>query len=134
MHKFKVGDKVRVVKIITEQPGWNNRWCGSMYAVVNNGKIYTINDINSTGIYFDKADYGYGYGWPSDSLELASPEYEIEHINQYRVGSLIFKTEQEAKSYVGILELSYLFNKVAATPREIVENAERVIEILNKLK
>ena len=83
-HNFKVGDKVRVVKRVEWQNGWDNAWVDAMDNTI--GHEFEIKEISHTGVYFQrhsgsdpvKNDMGYTYGFPSDSLELVEETVEGE--------------------------------------------------------
>lgn len=63
--KFKVGDRVKVIRKVTQENGWGNSWCPDMDYYI--GKIYTIKTIDQYGVLLgDKWNYGFPFG----SLEL----------------------------------------------------------------
>lgn len=69
--KFKVGDRVRVVKQIDRENGWDNFWVSEMSNSI--GRIYTISEINGAGVYFSDSNSNlYDFGFPPSSLELVS--------------------------------------------------------------
>jgi hypothetical protein len=66
--KFKIGDRVKVVRRVESQEGWNNSWNKSMDSYL--GKQYVIDNIDSSfGISFE-SESSPVYRFPSDSLEL----------------------------------------------------------------
>ena len=65
--KFKCGDRVRVVKRVTEENGWENTWNSTMDKYI--GTAQTIRFIGATGVYFTGI-HNYDWGFPPSSLEL----------------------------------------------------------------
>ncbi|MFY7953994.1 MAG: hypothetical protein ACOVT5_15945 [Armatimonadaceae bacterium] len=66
---FKSGDKVRIVRKVTEETGWENTWVGDMDTYVGKPDILTISHVEDAGVYF--TDFaGDGLGYPPSSLEL----------------------------------------------------------------
>jgi hypothetical protein len=64
LREFKVGDRVRIARKVTEQPGWTNSWMSPEMDRV----------IGASGVIERISDYGVEvlgtqYMWPSDSLE-----------------------------------------------------------------
>ncbi|MFA5166753.1 MAG: hypothetical protein WC449_05710 [Candidatus Paceibacterota bacterium] len=69
---FKPGDKVRIVKKVTEQEGWRNSWVISMSKIFfeNINRIFEIKKIcKEDGVYLVGLP---AYGFPSESLELVN--------------------------------------------------------------
>lgn len=64
---FKVGDKVRIVRKVEKEDGWENGWTYVMDGRVGDGSDYTISQINEHGVRFEEVPLG----WPPGSLELA---------------------------------------------------------------
>lgn len=60
---FKIGDKVRVVRRVEEEEGWNNDWVDSMDGYIGENSI--IVQIRSTGIRLASSFYNF----PPSSLE-----------------------------------------------------------------
>jgi hypothetical protein len=82
---FKVGDLVRVVKEVTEQPGWDNVWTQAMSATVGDGEIYPVVwESSSMGIQLRVGANIFGY--PTDSLELANDLVPAEECREETVG------------------------------------------------
>lgn len=63
--EIKVGDKVKVTRVVQKQDGWLNSWPPKMSDFVNDGVVYTVTDVKPTGVYLDQGD---PYGFPSESL------------------------------------------------------------------
>ena len=70
MSKFKVGDRVKVIRKVHQENGWDNGWVCDMDDLI--GTHQTIESINKTGIYFNTRDSYYGF--PPSSLELVHKE------------------------------------------------------------
>jgi hypothetical protein len=71
--RFKSGDKVRIVRKVTEETGWNNRWIAEMDAYVGRPDILTIDRVAGSGVYFrgvTAGNFGVHLGYPPSSLEL----------------------------------------------------------------
>ena len=66
--EFQVGDKVRVVRKVEKEKGWDNSWVDSMDSII--GRLRTIKDIRSGGVYFEEV----GMGFPPSALELIPKE------------------------------------------------------------
>ena len=66
MSEFQIGDLVRVVrKIVKMDPEvWDNCWTNSMDTFVNNGEVYVVRRVDSSGVFLEE------WGWHPDSLEL----------------------------------------------------------------
>lgn len=62
--KFKVGDRVRVVRKVESAKGWKNIWAWDMDDLV--GREGTVSAIAPTGIYFKEFDFGF----PKEALAL----------------------------------------------------------------
>lgn len=92
---FKVGDKVKVVKIVTSESGWNNSWTGCMGESVNNGKIYTVKRVNDQGVYFYERNMGFPPGSLSHVVEV--PELTATPVVDGR--SIVLKFEYNGKIY-----------------------------------
>lgn len=74
--KFKDGDRVRVVKRVTEENGWENTWNSPMDKYI--GTAQTIRFIGATGVYFTGI-HNYDWGFPPSSLELyVEPKSAVE--------------------------------------------------------
>lgn len=99
--EFKVGDKVRVVRVVEHEPNWVNSWTDSMHNAISSNRIFTIDRINYTGIWF-KQDWnsckwgttdGFSCGFPQGSLELVEQEpvtnYQYLKYNDYFNGLCI---------------------------------------------
>lgn len=91
---FQVGDKVKVVKKVLKEDGWNNVWTRIMEEYVNNEKEYTILRITRNGIQF--AEDGM-YLWPHGALAFADaqavekkPEPPILKPEHLRKGDKVF--------------------------------------------
>lgn len=67
MNTFNVGDRVRVVRKVFEEAGWNYPWVGGMDDYVGNGEVYVISASARGGCYFG------GFNWPAGALEPAGP-------------------------------------------------------------
>lgn len=64
----KVGDKVRIVRKVTEQEGWDNSWIQDMDWFVGHDVAYKVYAVSPNGYRLD----GIRYSWPSDALEVIS--------------------------------------------------------------
>ncbi len=67
-NKFKKGDKVKVVKKILKEHGWNNAWVSDMDKFI--GHIYTVSSVDKFGVHFNSSNFGF----PPSSLELIKNE------------------------------------------------------------
>jgi hypothetical protein len=98
MSEFKVGDRVRVVRKVERENGWENGWLPDMNIAINTGYVFTIADISKEGIYF-KRDWGtiiggYALGYPPSSLELVesvkskiATSTNFQYLNGAKLGS-----------------------------------------------
>ena len=69
MSKFKVGDKVKIVKGFTDQEYPKIGWVNSMNDQIGKeGIVFSISQ-HSGGIYIGVEDEDY-WSWPASSLEL----------------------------------------------------------------
>lgn len=74
MTNFKVGDKVKVIKVVEDETGWVNGWVSpEMDDLI--GIPLTIREILDTGIYFDELSQDghpdtVDFGFPPSSLQL----------------------------------------------------------------
>ncbi|MGQ0595830.1 helix-turn-helix domain-containing protein [Aquabacterium sp.] len=75
-YRAKVGDRVRIVKKVEKEADWNNGWAPRMDAYVGTGKVWTIGNVDSFGVYLqgDTALTGTSYGFPHGSLEQVKDE------------------------------------------------------------
>lgn len=74
MSEFKVGDKVRVVKKVDVQNGWQNNWVSMMDDLI--GTTQVIREIDKYGIKFQEGSQRQiCFGFPSSALELVQ-EYK----------------------------------------------------------
>lgn len=65
--EFQIGDRVKVVKKVEKEAGWENTWYAkNMDKYI--GNIYTIQRIDVSGVRF--GEDAQSYGFPSTSLEL----------------------------------------------------------------
>lgn len=90
MTKFKVGDKVRLVKArenhkAYKEPGFSNMWMPEMTIRVKSKDEGIIQDITDAGIYI----VGWMYGYPPDSFELVEPPIDWSKPVQTRDGTLV---------------------------------------------
>lgn len=79
MNNFKVGDKVRVVKKVTQEDGWYNSWTNTMDTYV--GKEYVVIDVGFNGIGVGVGLNIYevsSYHFPPSSLELVENPTSIK--------------------------------------------------------
>lgn len=69
---FKVGDKVLITSKVPSQHNWRNSWAINMDEYVNDGVIYEIRSMGSSGIRLRNAETysDINFGWPSDCLTL----------------------------------------------------------------
>jgi hypothetical protein len=97
--EFKVGDKVKVVNTNSERengmgPGmkWGNSWNEEMPK--NVGKVFTIQSLDYTGVYFE----GVRYGYPLTALENLS----YKESQEIEVGDLVeIICDQGSSAYRG---------------------------------
>lgn len=76
MNKFNAGDKVKIVKRVLQEEGWENGW-GDMDRFIGDGRIYTVRHHGNRG-YFLKgyADpHEFDFGWPHGALRKV--EYDL---------------------------------------------------------
>ena len=100
MSEFKIGDRVRVVRKIERENGWDNGWINAMDEVITSQRIFTISEITSQGIYF-KIDWprienigGFNLGFPKGSLQLVetveskiATSTNLQYLNGAKLGS-----------------------------------------------
>lgn len=67
---YKPGDRVRVVRSVLEESGWDNVWVEEMYAAI--GNVYTVERSDDSGVWFVEPIDRYNYGFPKGSIELES--------------------------------------------------------------
>lgn len=77
--KFKVGDRVKIVRKVEYQDGWNDCWLEKMDSYVDDNLVYTILSLDYFGIKLKERDYY----WPSDALELVEDKM-IDLNKKYR--------------------------------------------------
>lgn len=65
--EFKIGDKVRLIKIVEKEDGWVNSWSSNMDKYIGTEGI--IREITKAGIVFSGDNRM--YGWPSGAFVLA---------------------------------------------------------------
>ena len=122
---FKKGDKVRVVKQVINEDGWENSWTNRMDKAI--GKELTVDMVlEESGVYFEEKEFD-GYGFPPSSLEPA--EVKITHHEYYAVGSEQFPTRREAYDYAVKVKLQQLLGEEAANA--VVTNQKEIIDILS---
>lgn len=68
VNKFKIGDRVRIVRTWPSYDNWENVWVGSMHRYVNDGKVYTIIRENRMSGFLLSDINRYLFPW--QSLEL----------------------------------------------------------------
>lgn len=102
-HNFKVGDKVKVVRRIDRQEGWNNTWIDSMDSAID--KEFTIINIREKlGI---EISIKFGL-FPSDSLELIKDSLEIKEL---QTEADIIQALLDGETLIDIKENKYFLNK-----------------------
>lgn len=71
MNQFQIGDQVRVVKKVTAEAGWGNKWVVEMDDAV--GRQFEVRKIGELGISMqhDLTDASY-FKYPAGSIELVS--------------------------------------------------------------
>ncbi|UCV26768.1 hypothetical protein [Ferribacterium limneticum] len=69
-HQFKVGDKVKLVRKVTTQEGWEDIWVDSMdnAAEALQGKELLVEHINEDGVGIYPS--GCIFNYPSDAFDL----------------------------------------------------------------
>ena len=75
-NKFPIGSKVRIVRRVDKQEGWNNSWGADkdgMDLMVGDGKTYTVTETDASGYWFKDTRYW----WPSGALELAEEGVKV---------------------------------------------------------
>ena len=79
--KFKVGDRVRIVRKVPKQAGWGNSWILYMDKFVGRSTVYTINRVDASGVGFDGkgANDADVWDWPSDALEYADEAHRVQY-------------------------------------------------------
>ena len=77
----KVGDKVRIVRKVEREYGWDNTWAPKMDRLVADGVDYTVSGVNRWGVNLAGADH---FGWPVGSLELIK-----EPTQSFKVGDRV---------------------------------------------
>jgi RNase P/RNase MRP subunit p29 len=100
MREFKVGDRVRVVRKVERENGWENGWLPEMNMAINTSYVFTIADISKEGIYFKQNSSdnieirGYKLGYPPSSLELVetveskiATSTNFQYLNGAKLGS-----------------------------------------------
>ena len=116
--KFKVGDRVRIVKVINSySTGWTNSWSKLMDSMVNNGLTYSIvDDVGSAGLRLT----GLNLCWPSEALVLDE------------TGQNVLLTELKGESSMGIkIETGVtLIDGVNASDK----TDEQIFGIINRLE
>ena len=72
--KFQVGDKVRVVKRVTQEDGWRNTWADDMDDYVGKPRVFTIQSMGDHGERFAGVRFSEDntFGWPLGALELVT--------------------------------------------------------------
>lgn len=99
MSEFKVGDRVRVVRKVERENGWDNAWIHNMDEAITSQRIFTIGEITSQGVYFEM-DWprienvaSFHLGFPKGSLQLVEP-VEAKNITstnlQYLNGAALY--------------------------------------------
>jgi hypothetical protein len=83
MSKFKIGDKVRIVRKIELENGWKNEWLPEMDIQINTGLVFTINKISQEGVYFTEFS-GCRLGYPLSSLELVETNSVVTRNKNYQ--------------------------------------------------
>lgn len=72
MTKFKIGNKVCIVRVVEKEPGWYNSWSHKeMTPYVGNGRECIVLGVDIGGV--DLGLDGGGFGWPHGALETAEP-------------------------------------------------------------
>jgi len=73
-NKFPVGSKVRIVREVLKQKGWENSWNTSdMSVLVGDGKTYIVTETGSSGYRLKDQMYG----WPSGALGAAEEGVKV---------------------------------------------------------
>lgn len=84
---FKVGDKVKIIKKITERtPDFQNSWTDAMDDKI--GSIVTVQRISSKGVYFNEIPLGYP---PASLVKVGFSSFD-EVVNYMRRGGYVLTT------------------------------------------
>jgi hypothetical protein len=67
MSVFNIGDRVRIVRKVIHEYGWDNTWNPSMTDYVGNSIVYTVRRITNFGIRLEEIPF---YSWPEGALEF----------------------------------------------------------------
>lgn len=68
---LKVGNKVKIIKRVDKEKGWDNDWVSSMDGAI--GKEFVIEEVRPhQGMVLGGDPSAIGYGFPSSSLELVN--------------------------------------------------------------
>jgi hypothetical protein len=122
---FNKGDKVKVVKKVPKEDGWENGWTHVMDKAI--GKEFTVAKVDEKcGVYFDERET-VGYGFPQSSLEKV--DLKISHHEYYAVGSEKFPTRGEAYDYVVKVKLQRLIGEEVANA--VLANQKEIINVLS---
>ena len=91
--KFKIGDKVRVIRRIDSENGWNNAWVAKMSESI--GRDFYVTQVDSSSGIRLRAVDGYGnvsYAYPPSSLILL-PEFETKKCTPFEAPNYLKETE-----------------------------------------
>ena len=100
-NNFKVGDKVKIVKKVTERSDdFQNSWVDDMDVTI--GQTVSINRIGRKGIYFNEVAYGY----PPASLVKIGFDSLDEVVTYMKRGGYVVATRVCYRIKKGILEVN----------------------------
>lgn len=73
---LQVGDKVKIVAVVSYEPGWNEVWVQAMDDYVGDGEVYTVAGVrDGSGVelmYSDGSPLDPAWWWPPSSLQKVS--------------------------------------------------------------
>ena len=78
--KFKVGDRVRIVRKVERENGWNDVWLVGMDPYVDDNQVYTVLRLDHHGIKLKEISYY----WPMGALELVEDKMKIDLNKTYK--------------------------------------------------
>lgn len=123
---FKVGDRVKVVKAVYKECGWENTWVKPMHSYI--GKIFMVERVDSKkGVFL-----GGEWSFPPSSLELV--ENKIRIVTSYITSTGSFDTLEDAQRASLKADLYVLFRETTNIHdwiKVILDQKEELLEILN---
>lgn len=148
---FKEGDRVKVLRTVFEEPGWDNVWVDEMNDAV--GNVYTVSYVNEAGVHFVEQIDNFTYGFPPSSLEIEGIRipsgsetefinlnfeqrvYPVKCVKAFEYSGEVFNTEAAARKAALVDMFQRIFDRDGFSGvqlQKMADKAEKIKEAIAK--